>query len=64
MKEIAKRDVKFKAWHKIECKMCEVEILRPGHGAFLVGLIPEEDQVIAGGRFTVKKTMAADGSVI
>lgn len=41
-----KRQIKFRAWHKAEEKMCEVNLLRPGVGAFLVGLIEEAEQII------------------
>jgi uncharacterized phage protein (TIGR01671 family) len=46
------KDLKLRAWHKIEEKMCEVDLIGPGHGAFLIGVIPEEDQVV--GKFYIE----------
>lgn len=40
------RAIKFRAWHKAEKKMCEVTLLRPSEGAFLVGVAPEKDQIV------------------
>lgn len=40
------REIRFRAWHKAEEKMCEVNLLRPGVGAFLVGLIEEAEQIV------------------
>ncbi len=38
-----KREIRFRAWHKIENKMCNVRILNILGGAFLVGVKPGED---------------------
>lgn len=48
------RDVKFRAYHHKEKKMCVVETLRMGKGAFLIGLTPSEDQVLPELRMIVK----------
>lgn len=44
------RPIKFSAWHKIEEKMCRVELIKfddAGNivGAFLIGIIPNENQI-------------------
>lgn len=46
------REIKFRAWHIGEEKMCEVNLLRPNNGAFLLGVMPSEDQQV-GDRFLV-----------
>lgn len=40
------REIKFRAWHKAEKKMCDVTLLRPNHGAFLVGVAPANDEIV------------------
>ena len=35
------REIKFRAWHKTEKKMCEVTTIVLGKGAFLLGLKPD-----------------------
>ncbi len=40
-----KREVKFKAWHKTEKLMCDVDTLT-NEGAFLIGVKPGEDEII------------------
>ena len=40
------REIKFKAWHKAESKMCTVETLRPNIGAFLIGALACENQLV------------------
>ena len=43
-----KREIKFRAWHIKEQKMCEVDLLRPGDGAFLFSVIPDEPYIEEG----------------
>lgn len=40
-----KRQIKLRAWHKAEKRMCEVELYRQEVGAFLKGLQPQPNQL-------------------
>jgi len=44
--------LKFKAWHKAEQKLCNVNVLTP-EGAFLVGVQKGENTLSDGGKFEV-----------
>ena len=44
------REIKFRAWHKAEKKMCDVNLINFDKGAFLVGLNKAEDTYINGGK--------------
>jgi uncharacterized phage protein (TIGR01671 family) len=50
------REIKFRGFYKPENKMCPIDLIRPGIGAFLVGLEPEEDQVLEGGKLIIAAT--------
>lgn len=39
------KEIKFKAWHKAEKKMCDVSIINFDQGAFLIGVKPGEDEI-------------------
>jgi uncharacterized phage protein (TIGR01671 family) len=43
-----KREIKFRAWAKVEKKICTVELFRES-GAFLTGIEPSADQVLPNG---------------
>lgn len=55
------REIKFRAWHRIENKMCEVELLRPEHGALLIGVVPQTNQLVQLGSNTYEVTAPANG---
>lgn len=44
--------LKFKAWHKAEQKLCNINVLTP-KGAFLLGVKTEENSLYNGGKFEV-----------
>ena len=44
------REIKFRAWHKDERLMCDVDVLNINDGAFLIGVKPEEDYLVDGGK--------------
>ena len=44
------REIKFRAWHKDERLMCDVDTLNINDGAFLIGVKPEEDYLVDGGK--------------
>lgn len=46
------KEVKFKAWHKAERKMCDVQIINFDKGAFLLGISPGKDEI--GDKYYVK----------
>ena len=48
------RDIKFKAWHKLEDKMCEVEVINLDKGAFLVGVLTTENTILDDGKFEIE----------
>lgn len=39
------REIKFRAWHKAERKMCDVQIINFDKGAFLLGINPGKDEI-------------------
>jgi len=45
-----KREIKFRAWHKKEKKMCDVDLLHINDGAFLIGAEKGEDTLQDGGK--------------
>lgn len=47
------REIKFKAWHKEEKKMCEVNLINFESGAFLLRLNPNEGQLLCNGQIFV-----------
>ena len=44
------REIKFRAWHKDERLMCDIDTLNINDGAFLIGVKPEEDYLVDGGK--------------
>ncbi len=47
LQEKKNRQIRFRAWHFAEEKMCEVQIINFGaNGAFLVGVSPSTDQIV------------------
>ena len=50
---MGKRQYKFRAWSKVEHKMCDVQILTD-QGCFLLGLKPGKDQITDNGKFIVE----------
>ena len=44
------REIKFRAWHKDEKLMCNIDVLNINDGAFLIGVKPEEDYLVDGGK--------------
>ena len=40
-----KREIKFRAWHIAEKKMCEISVMTFGEGAFLVGVEKKPDYI-------------------
>ena len=45
-----KREIKFRAWHNAEKKMCKVSVINFDTGAFLIGLVKGADTYINGGK--------------
>jgi uncharacterized phage protein (TIGR01671 family) len=48
------RTIKFRAWLKAESKMCGVDLLRFGVGAFLLGAEPGGDIISSDGKYMAK----------
>lgn len=47
------KDLKFKAWHIEEKKMCQLALINLNAGAFLYGIAPGKDQRISDKEFTL-----------
>jgi len=47
------REIKFRAWHKEEKKLCAIDILT-GKGAFLIGVLRDEDTLYDGGKMIIR----------
>lgn len=48
------REIEFRAYHKATNKMCQVNLLRLGDGAFLIGLEPEPNQILDDGKVIIE----------
>lgn len=47
--QIQKREIKFRAWHKVEKKLCPIDVLTT-KGAFLIGVENGPDELTNGGK--------------
>lgn len=47
-----KREIKFRAWHKEEKKLCQIDVLTT-HGAFLIGVNNGPDELINGSKMII-----------
>lgn len=50
--QIQKREIKFRAWHCAEKKLCQVDVLT-NNGAFLIGVNNGPDELTDGGKMII-----------
>jgi uncharacterized phage protein (TIGR01671 family) len=48
-----KRVIKFRAWHKAESKLCDIDVINMNRGAFLIGVEPTADYPTSDGKSMV-----------